>query len=453
MKRIFSLLLVGFLTIAPITGMANISYAINNEGNSTTQTTNENINPIEGTLNENNTSTQVNSNPNSLPLQAKYAVLLDYETGKTLYSKNGNKKLYPASTTKMWTAYMVLKNVDDLNDVIKIEDLPTIEGSSMYLKEGESFTVKQLLDALLVHSSNDAAFVLARYTGKGDVNKFVDMMNTEAESIGAKNSHFTNPHGLPDPNHYTTAHDMAVMARKAMSNTVFREIVKTTYIKFDATEAYPYERHFSNTNQLLTSNNKMFYKGKEVNIKYDIVDGIKTGFTDAAGKCLLSSAVKDDRRVISAVFNSTNDGLYLDSRELLDYGFDNFYSATVLDKDDYVKTKKVMFTKQKELIYKPKFSYKLTLRNGEQKKDYTIKSNLDKINLPIKKGDKVGTLDVYSGSEKDKTIDLIAQNDLSSSFAFITENTLVLNICKGVLGLAVIIIVIGIGFKIKNKKK
>ncbi len=137
--------------------MTNISYAINNEGNSSTQTTNENINPIKGTLNENNTSTEVNSNPNSLPLQAKYAVLLDYETGTTLYSKNGNKKLYPASTTKMWTAYMVLKNVDDLNDVIKIEDLPTIEGSSMYLKEGESFTVKQLLDALLVHSSNDAA--------------------------------------------------------------------------------------------------------------------------------------------------------------------------------------------------------------------------------------------------------------------------------------------------------
>jgi len=129
----------------------------------------------------------------------------------------------------MWTAYMVLKNVDDLNDVIKIEDLPTIDGSSMYLKEGESFTVKQLLDALLVHSSNDAAFVLARYTGKGDVNKFVDMMNTEARSIGAKNSHFTNPHGLPDPNHYTTAHDMAVMARKAMSNTVFREIVKSRF--------------------------------------------------------------------------------------------------------------------------------------------------------------------------------------------------------------------------------
>ena len=280
-------------------------------------------------------------------MQAKYAVLLDYETGKTLYSKNGNQKLYPASTTKMWTAYNVLKNVSDLNEIIKIEDLPTIEGSSMYLKDGESFTVKQLLDALLVHSSNDAAFVLARYVGKGDVNKFVEMMNTEAKAIGAVDTHFTNPHGLPDPNHYTTAHDMAVMARKAMSNTVFREIVKTTYIKYDATEAYPFERHFSNTNQLLTSSGKMSYKGKEVNIKYDIVDGIKTGFTDAAGKCLLSSAVKDDRRVIAAVFNSTNDGIYLDSRELLDYGFDNYYTATVLDREDYVKTKKVMFTNRR----------------------------------------------------------------------------------------------------------
>ncbi|MCR1954087.1 D-alanyl-D-alanine carboxypeptidase [Clostridioides mangenotii] len=450
MKRILSLLLVGFVTIAPAIGMTNISYAINNEENNTTQTTNETVNPIKGDT-ENKTTQEV-SNKDSLPLQAKYAVLLDYETGKTLYSKNGNQKLYPASTTKMWTAYNVLKNVSDLNEIIKIEDLPTIEGSSMYLKDGESFTVKQLLDALLVHSSNDSAFVLARYVGKGDVNKFVEMMNTEAKAIGAGDTHFTNPHGLPDPNHYTTAHDMAVMSRKAMSNTVFREIVKTTYIKYDATEAYPFERHFSNTNQLLTSSGKMSYKGKEVNIKYDIVDGIKTGFTDAAGKCLLSSAVKDDRRVIAAVFNSTNDGIYLDSRELLDYGFDNYYTATVLDREDYVKTKKVMFTKQKELIYKPKYSYKLTLKNGEQMKDYTIKSNLDEINLPVNKGDKVGTLDVYSGSEKEKSIDLIAQNNLNNIFAFITENALYFNIFKGVLGLAVILIVVKIGFKIKKKR-
>jgi len=450
MKRILSLLLVGFVTIAPAIGMTNISYAINNEENNTTQTTNETVNPIKGDIE--NKTTQEATNKDSLPLQAKYAVLLDYETGKTLYSKNGNQKLYPASTTKMWTAYNVLKNVSDLNEIIKIEDLPTIEGSSMYLKDGESFTVKQLLDALLVHSSNDAAFVLARYVGKGDVNKFVEMMNTEAKAIGAVDTHFTNPHGLPDPNHYTTAHDMAVMARKAMSNTVFREIVKTTYIKYDATEAYPFERHFSNTNQLLTSSGKMSYKGKEVNIKYDIVDGIKTGFTDAAGKCLLSSAVKDDRRVIAAVFNSTNDGIYLDSRELLDYGFDNYYTATVLDREDYVKTKKVMFTKQKELIYKPKYSYKLTLKNGEQMKDYNIKSNLDEINLPVKKGDKVGTLDVYSGSEKEKSIDLRAQNNLNSIFAFITENALYFNIFKGVLGLAVILIVVKIGFKIKKKR-
>lgn len=451
MKRILSLLLVGFVTIAPAIGMTNISYAINNEENNTTQTTNETVNPIKGDT-ENKTTQEVSNkdNKDSLPLQAKYAVLLDYETGKTLYSKNGNQKLYPASTTKMWTAYNVLKNVSDLNEIIKIEDLPTIEGSSMYLKDGESFTVKQLLDALLVHSSNDSAFVLARYVGKGDVNKFVEMMNTEAKAIGAVDTHFTNPHGLPDPNHYTTAHDMAVMSRKAMSNTVFREIVKTTYIKYDATEAYPFERHFSNTNQLLTSSGKMSYKGKEVNIKYDIVDGIKTGFTDAAGKCLLSSAVKDDRRVIAAVFNSTNDGIYLDSRELLDYGFDNYYTATVLDREDYVKTKKVMFTKQKELIYKPKYSYKLTLKNGEQMKDYTIKSNLDEINLPVNKGDKVGTLDVYSGSEKEKSIDLIAQNNLNSIFAFITENALYFNIFKGVLGLAVILIVVKIGFKIKK---
>lgn len=458
MKRILSLILAGFLTVSPVLGMANTSYAINNNENNSTQNSSvDNAqdqasggNASTGGANVNNTQIRTE---NTLPLQAKYAVLIDYETGKTLYSKNGNQRLYPASTTKMWTAYIVLKNVSNLNEEIKIEDLPQIEGSSMYLKEGETFTVKQLLDALLVHSSNDAAFVLARYAANGDVNKFVDMMNVEAEAIGAINTHFANPHGLPDPNHYTTAHDMAVMARKSMSDTVFREIVKTKYLKFDATEAYPYERHFSNTNKLLTSNETMFYKGKETPIKYDIVDGVKTGFTDAAGKCLLSSAVKDDRRVIAAVFNSTNDGLYLDSRELLDYGFEKYYSATVVNKDDYIKTKKVAFTKQRELIYSPKVSYKLTLKNGEQKKEYKVDSKLDDLDLPIKKGDKVGTLTVSSGSDDKETIDLIAQNDLNSSFAFITENAVLLNVFRVVGGLILIAVITKVVFIIKKKRR
>lgn len=165
------------------------------------------------------------ANNTKLDLTAKYAVLMDYETGEVLYGKNRNEKLYPASTTKVWTAHVVLKHVPDLSQVIEIKDLPPIEGSSMYLRNGESFTVRDLLNALLVHSSNDAAYVLATYVS-GSEGEFVKLMNEEAKSIGAKNTHFNNPHGLPDKDHYTTAYDMALMAREAMSDEVFRNIVK-----------------------------------------------------------------------------------------------------------------------------------------------------------------------------------------------------------------------------------
>ncbi|MDR0880664.1 MAG: D-alanyl-D-alanine carboxypeptidase [Clostridioides sp.] len=346
-------------------------------------------------------------------IEARFAFVIDYKTGRTLFEKNADQKLYPASTTKMWTAYNVLQNVKDLNKVVEIKDLPPIDGSSMYLENGESFTVKQLLQALLIHSSNDAAFVLGRYVGGGDINKFIDIMNNEAKAVGATATHFNNPHGLPDENHYTTAHDMGLMARQAMTNDVFREIVKTPNIKFDADAVYPYERYFKNTNPLLTSDKTFNYRGAVTPIKYDIVDGIKTGFTDLAGKCLLTSASKDDRRVIAAVFSSTNDGVAMDSRTLLDYGFDNYKNEAVMKSDDYVKSKNISFTKQKTLQYKPESDYNVLLKNGEQPKKYTVSTKLSSLNLPVKKGDVVGKAVIKTENEPNTEIKLVAMSDIS----------------------------------------
>ena len=143
-------------------------------------------------------------------ISAPYAVLMDYETGQVVYVKNGDQRVYPASTTKMWTAYVVLKHVDDLSQRIRIENLEPIDGTSMYLQNGESFTVKELLQGLMITSANDAAVVLARFVS-GNEQEFANLMNEEAKKIGAKNTHFNNPNGLPDENHYTTAYDMAVM--------------------------------------------------------------------------------------------------------------------------------------------------------------------------------------------------------------------------------------------------
>ncbi len=417
MKKIFSFVLTLLITFLPVFNTNNLSFA-----------------------------------DSELNLTAEYAILMDYETGQVLYSKNGNSKLYPASTTKAWTAYVVLKHVNDLNQVVEIKDLSIVDGSSMYLKEGEAFTVKELLDALLIHSSNDVAMVLAKYVG-GSVENFVNMMNDEAKSIGAENTHFNNPHGLPDENHYTTAYDMALMARKAMDNKIFRDIVNTKSVKYPATEAYPYERYFENTNQFLTSRSKMNYKGQEIDIKYDVVDGIKTGYTDAAGKCLLSTGVKNNIRVISAVFKSTVDDLYLDSRTLLDYGFDNFYVKEIVDKDDFIKNKKVFLSKEKKLIYQPEANYSVALSNDSKADDYSIKTKLDNIKLPIKEGDKVGTLEIYKNKKLEKSIDLVAKNDVTSIFAFFTENKLLYNVLKIILLIVLLVFIVFIIRKVKRKRK
>lgn len=387
------------------------------------------------------------SSPNS--------VVLDYETGKVLYEKNGDKKIYPASTTKIWTAYLVIKNVKNLDEPVEINKQLYVDGSSMYLEKGEIFTVKELLQGLLIHSSNDAAEVLAEYVS-GSTVEFAKLMNKEAKAIGANNTHFNNPHGLPDKEHYTTAYDMALMARESMSNEVIREIVSTKSVTFEKCDT-PTSRCFTtrvfyNTNKFLTSTEKIQYKGKNIDIKYDIVDGIKTGYTDDAGRCLLSSAVKNGMRVISAVFKDSGTQVYVDSRTLIDYAFDNYYTQTIINKADYTKSKRILFTKEKELLYEPAFNYKVVLEKGNPvSKDYTTKINLD-YDLPIKQGDKVGTLDVYNGKTLEKTINLVAKNDLNSIFGFLTENTTVKYSIRLALALITLFILFVISRIIKKRR-
>lgn len=390
----------------------------------------------------------------NVDLMANYGVVIDYETGKVLGGKNIDSKVYPASTTKIWTAYLVVKNVKNLDEPVEITEPPGVDGSSMYLEVGEIFTVRELLQGLLIHSSNDAAVVLAKYVS-GSTQDFAQLMNKEAKKAGALNTHFNNPHGLPDDNHYTTPYDMAMLARKAMSEKVIREIVSTKSISFKqqntATSKINTSRYFTNTNLFLTSNDKITYRKQSIPIKYDIVDGIKTGYTDLAGRCLLSSAVKNDMRVIAAVFKSFGTNVYVDSRTLLDYGFENYTSKTIINKDDYTKTKRVLFTKEKELLYTPAFNYKVVLEKGNSaSENYTAKSKLD-YNLPIKKGDKVGTLEIYNGKTLEKTIDLVAQNDLNSFFGFLTNKNIIKYSIRLVLALVTLFILF-LASKIRKKK-
>lgn len=354
-------------------------------------------------------------------LQSKHIVLMDYSSGKILYQKNADSKIYPASTTKIWTAFCVLKKSKNLNEVIEIKDMPNIEGSSMYLENGEKFTVMQLLESLLIHSSNDVAYVLAKHFGDGNVNNFINFMNKEAAKYGATNTHFTNPHGLPDENHYTTALDMVNLSRVSYGNSVIRKIVSMKEIFFKKDANIKLNRHMYNSNKFLNSLQTIKYKGKDIPIKYDIIDGIKTGFTDDAGNCLVSTAQKNGIRLICGVFNAPGGSLYHDSRTLLDYGFDNFKNITILKKQDYNGEKSIKLANPSKISYSLASDFVITVpkNSNVNKKDYTTKYNFDNLKLPIKKGDVIGTVNVYEKGNMVSCIGLIAESDSQSWISYI----------------------------------
>lgn len=362
-------------------------------------------------------------------LKAKYMVLMDYDSGKILYEKNAESKIYPASTTKIWTAFCVIEKAKNLNEQIEIKDMPEVEGSSMYLENGEKFTVNELLESLLIHSSNDVAYVLAKHFGGGNPQKFIDFMNEEAKKYGAKKTHFKNPHGLPDENHYTTAKDMTILSRVAYGDNLIKSIVAKKSVKFKVSNTCKVERTLINSNKFLTSTDSMDYKGKQTPIKYEVVDGIKTGYTDDAGNCLVSTGEKDGIRMISSVFFAPSGNLYHDSRALLDYGFDNFKTVTIFDKKDLVGEKNIKFASPNKVKFSPANSFSVTQDINEKINtgDYTKKFDFDKLDLPVKKGDVIGTMNIYQKTNMVSSIALIAENDVNSYWDIIKSKIPFLN--------------------------
>ncbi|MBI9015184.1 MAG: D-alanyl-D-alanine carboxypeptidase [Clostridiales bacterium] len=274
-------------------------------------------------------------------IEGETAVLIDELTGQVLFDKDMNKKMYPASTTKMLTAILILEN-HALDEIVTIDEYsPFMKGKKVFLLEGERLTIEQLMYILLVESGNDAASALAIYHS-GTIEDFSKEMNAKAKEIGALNSNFTNPHGLHEDNHYSTAYDLALIGRYGFSNETFRTLVNTKSYNIPATELQDERNYIRNTNRFLGASDayKMDYRGKTIPVKYEIVDGIKTGYTPEAGNCLVSTAKIDTQRFISVVLNSngSNSGLYRDSRTLLDYGFDNFQRYQFITEGTYIQT-------------------------------------------------------------------------------------------------------------------
>jgi serine-type D-Ala-D-Ala carboxypeptidase (penicillin-binding protein 5/6) len=271
-------------------------------------------------------------------ITSEAAVLIDADSGAVIFDKNKGKKMYPASTTKILTALLTIEKLK-LNQVVTITtDVYKAEGTRSYLAVGEEMTVRDLLYSLLLNSSNDSAIALA-VAHSGSVEKFAVEMNKRAKEIGATNSSFVNPNGLHNANHYTTAEDLALIAREAMKNPTFREIVKTPRYTIMPTNKEKKERLLVNANQLLvgSGNFNIEYKGKNVAVADKYVTGIKTGYTVESGNSIVSSMTKNGRNIISVVLKAPGKTMYSDSRYLLDYGSDEMSSIKMHSAGELVK--------------------------------------------------------------------------------------------------------------------
>ena len=275
-------------------------------------------------------------------ISAECAILIDGETGRVLYEKRAEEKSLIASTTKIMTALVICEQTNVLDRVKIPKEAVGIEGSSMYLKEGEVLTVQELLYGLMLQSGNDAAVALAIYCG-GTVEGFTELMNDKAHRLGMTQSHFANPNGLDSPGNYSTARDMALLTAYAMQNPIFAQTVSTKTITIG-------ERCLRNHNKLLW--------------QLEGANGVKTGYTKAAGRILISSVTRMGRQLIAVTFNAPND--WQDHKDLIEDGFSRFTVQKLIQKGQTLGQLELAGGQEEtvDLIAAEDFSY--SLAQGER---------------------------------------------------------------------------------------
>jgi D-alanyl-D-alanine carboxypeptidase len=320
-------------------------------------------------------------------ISARSAALYQPDTNTFLYKKNADRRMHMASTTKIMTALVSLECASDLDELVAIPpEAVGVEGSSAYLRLGDSVTVRELLYALMLGSANDAAVALA-YRFGGDIKGFADMMNERAAALGLTDTHFTNPHGLDDDDHYTTAEELALIAAEALRCERFLEIC-STYKKTLVTGER--ERTYTNHNKLLRT--------------YDGAIGVKTGFTDESGRCLVGAAEKDGVRLVCVTLDAPSD--WADHKSLFDTGFEACERISLAEVYEYSydiyslqKGGTVRVTNTNEL-------YKISLGEDFDIKEYVVLPRF--ISREFNKGDVLGYVDFYGGDEYLGRVELCA---------------------------------------------
>lgn len=340
-------------------------------------------------------------------ISAASAILLDNKTGKVLYNKNENKKMYPASTTKILTAIIVIENCNlDTIATASYDAIMSIPDgySTANIQIGEQLTIEQLLELLLVHSANDAANVLAEFVG-GSTDSFVSIMNTKINELGLTNSHFTNVYGLHDDNHYTTAHDLAFIMKYCLNNNTFRKIAGQASCAIPATNKYG-TRSYNSTNELLVPNSTYYYKY--------LTTG-KTGFTSQAKECLVSSAYKNNLELIGVVLGSTN--RFADTRNIYEYAYSNYSIKTIATEKDIATNIKISNataeTENLNLLISETVS--VLINNSQNISEIQPEIILnDNIKAPIEEGSTLGKIK-YNVNGVTYSTNIIAEHNVEQS--------------------------------------
>lgn len=347
----------------------------------------------------------------SFPIYSEGAVLINSNTGKILYGKNENKKLYPASTTKILTAILAIENCNLKDKIVAsntaIKAIPS-GYSNAAIQPGEILTVQELLDLFLIHSANEIGYIFAEHIS-GNVENFSKLMNQKSTEIGCKNTNFTNPSGIHDTEHYSTPYDMALIAKYCMQNETFRTIVAKTSCTVEATDKYE-KRYFKNTNDLIIPSSKYYYK-------YAI--GIKTGFTSQAKNCLISASIKDGIELITVTLGAeaTEDGKsgrYVDTLNLFEYGFNNYKIQQIANANTSITEINIKNatkdTKKLSLLLKDNITCIAPIDLNLNTLNYSIELN-ENILAPISQGDVLGKIN-YNIDGITYSSDLIAEHSV-----------------------------------------
>ena len=361
---------------------------------------------------------------NDYEMHHNAGMLISLDTGNVLYSKNADDRIYPASITLLMTALVLTDNISDLESTL----IPYTSSANnqilgtgsvvLNLKVGEEITAKDALAALLIPACGDVAYAVAEYVG-GDTDGFVDKMNAKAEALGMTKTHFTNPIGLHDDDHYSTADDIYKLASAAFENTTIKDMLSKTRYTVSATNMTD-ERTIITSNQLININSSAYYR-------YAVCG--KTGFTDKAGRCLVSTASYNGYNYMAIVLGARTVGgvryEFVDTANMYRWAFNNFQYKTVLDPSTPVTEAPVKLSADTDhiaLCFEGGLKALLPKEANASTIDYKINLKSESFNAPIKKGEVLGTADIYYAEEKIGTLGLVASQDVKSSAILVLGN-------------------------------